>query len=217
MTPSHPRPDSLPPLWLWRLARLALLALLAGIAALAWAVAGGAADPRPVGVLRWEDHFGGAVAWRTFGQGAALAGGALTLQPPLGGLGGAVTGPAVADYSFEAAGGQSEGPVGAAYGIVFDYQSPERYIAVLLNGNGYVQVVGADGREYLAWQEWPNILLEYEANRVRVDVQAGQALIRVNDEVLLRLPAAGGWVGVLARASAPGQTVRFGWAKYWSQ
>ncbi|MEK6573318.1 MAG: hypothetical protein AABZ58_03230, partial [Chloroflexota bacterium] len=115
------------------------------------------------------------------------------------------------------AAGQADGEIGAAYGIVFGYESPESYIAAMINGNGYVEVVSADGREWMAWQQWPNILLGTEANRLRVDVQGGQGLIRINDEVLMRVPVGDGAIGVIARASADSQRVRFGWAKYWTR
>ncbi|HLB46026.1 MAG TPA: hypothetical protein VJL59_03270, partial [Anaerolineales bacterium] len=65
--------------------------------------------------------------------------------------------------------------------------------------------------------QWPNILLGTEANRLRVDVQGGQGLIRINDEVLMRVPVGDGAIGVIARASADSQRVRFGWAKYWTR
>lgn len=210
-------PDSQIPVRLWNMVRLGLVGLAAGIVALVIAVANGAADPRPVGSLKWEDHFAGAVEWETFGRGATLDDRALDITPGRDEVGGAVTGPAAAEYSFEAAGGQAAGEVGAAYGIVFDYQDPGRYTAVLINGNGYVEVISAGGRQYLAWQQWPNILLAFEANRLRVDVQGGHGLIRINDEILLTVPVSGGRVGVAARGSAPGQRVRFGWAKYWAE
>jgi len=42
-------------------------------------------------------------------------------------------------------------------------------------------------------------------------------LIRINDEVLMRVPVGDGAIGVIARASADSQRVRFGWAKYWTR
>jgi hypothetical protein len=130
-------------------------------------------------------------------------------------IGGAVTPNAEQDFSFEVAGGQLQGEVGAMYGIVFGYQSPTDYTAALINGNGYVEVITAAGREWLPQQQWPNILVGYEANRVRVDVENGFGLIRINDEVLQRLPMGSGRLGVMARGTAAAQLVRFGWARYW--
>ncbi|MEK7278652.1 MAG: hypothetical protein AAB427_14970, partial [Chloroflexota bacterium] len=109
------------------------------------------------------------------------------------------------------------GEVGAAYGIVFAYQDQFHYSAVMINGNSYAQVFSTDGREWMAWQQWPNILLGYEANRIRIDVTNGEGLIRINDEVLLRAPVGAGGVGVIARASANDQRMRFGWAKLWTK
>ncbi|MEK7326813.1 MAG: hypothetical protein AAB217_16335, partial [Chloroflexota bacterium] len=153
-----------------------------------------------------------AVRWEMFGEGRFDEGGLVIASN-----GGAVTPVEAADFTFEAAGGQSAGVIGAAYGIVFGYQNEQNYVAVLINGNGYVEVTGVDGTEWIAWQQWPNILLGDEANRLRVDVSGGEGLIRINDEVLMRLPVGEGKVGVVGRGLEPGQEVRFGWAKLWEK
>lgn len=205
-----------PPPWLWNGIRLGFVGLVVVAVGLVVAVAYGVADPRPVGGLQWEDHFSPAVAWQTVGQGAAIKDGGLEITVEPNTVGGAVVTIPQSDFSFEVAGGQTAGPVGAAYGLVFNYTDMQHYTAVLINGNSYAEVVGADGKQFLPWQEWPNILLNYEANRLRVDVQNGQATVRINDEVLTTLVAQpGGQVGVWAQGSDAGQVVRFGWAKYW--
>jgi hypothetical protein len=210
------------------------LILLVATVGLAAAVAMGVADPRPVGRLKWEDHFVEGERWEVFGRGVEIGDQGPVLPAPVvqaqvseaegleievgrGEIGGAVTRSEGNEFTFEVAGGQVEGEVGAAYGIVFGYKSPASYTAVMINGNGYVQVISADGREHLAWGQWPNILLGYEANRLRVDVQNGEGLIRINDEVLMTVAVADGEVGVIARGSAGGQRVRFGWAKLWGR
>lgn len=198
-------------MWLWQGVRWGFVALVTGIVGLAVAVALGVADPKTAGPLLWEDHFS-AGRWETFG-GARFDGGGLVMVSN----GVAVTPSEAAEFTFEAAGGQSAGTIGAAYGIVFGFQSEQNYTAVLINGNGYVEVVSADGTEWMAWQQWPNILLGVEANRLRVDVSGEEALIRINDEVLRRVPAAEGKVGVIARALETGQEARFGWAKLWGK
>jgi len=206
------------PIWAWNAARLGFIALIVAIILLIIAVANGVADPRPIGGLQWEEKWLTAERnWQAFGSGVDMGGGRLEIEPGSGAIAGAVTSSESADFSFEAAGGQTSGEVGAAYGIVFDYQSQESYTAVLINGNSYVEVTSSDGQEWMAWQQWPNILLEYEANRIRIDVENGQGVIRINDEVLLTVPINGGSIGVIARGSAAGQHVRFGWAKYWSR
>ncbi|MBI5291863.1 MAG: hypothetical protein HY872_08315 [Chloroflexi bacterium] len=205
------------PEWLWRTARRGFVAVVLAIAAVTLAVALGVADPKPHGTLQWEDHFADAVGrWQTFGSATPAPGGLTVSLGQTGEAGGAVAqGDPVAPFTFEAAGFQSAGAAGAAYGIVFGYRSATDYSAVLLNNNGYVEVVTAGGKEWMPFQQWPNILLGAEANRLRVDVAGGVGLIRINDEVLMRVPVGEGAVGVLARATAPGQVVRFGWAKLW--
>ncbi len=199
------------PNWLWQGVRWGFVALVTGIVGLAIAVAFGVADPKTAGPLKWEDHFA-AGRWEMFGEARFDEGGLVIASN-----GGAVTPVEAADFTFEAAGGQSAGVIGAAYGIVFGYQNEQNYVAVLINGNGYVEVTGVDGTEWIAWQQWPNILLGDEANRLRVDVSGGEGLIRINDEVLLRLPVGEGKVGVVGRGLEPGQEVRFGWAKLWEK
>jgi len=198
-------------MWLWRTVTWGFAVLVIGVVGLTVAVALGVADPKTAGPLKWEDHFS-VERWEKFGE-ARFDGGGLVITAN----GGAVTPLAAADYTFEAAGGQSAGSVGAAYGIVFGYQDEQNYTAVLINGNGYVEVISADGKEWLTWQQWPNILLGVEANRLRVEVSGGAGLIRINDEVLLRVPAAAGKAGVIAHVLEAGQEVRFGWAKLWGK
>ena len=204
---------------LWQTVVWGFGALAIGIGALVIAAAAGVADPKPVGTLQWEDHFAKAASkWQSFGDGVLFAEDGLTITLTRASeIGGAVMSPPAKEFSFEVAGGQSSGEVGAAYGIVFAYQDQFHYSAVMINGNSYAQVFSADGREWMAWQQWPNILLGYEANRIRIDVSGGEGLIRINDEVLLRAPTGDGGVGVIARASANDQQVRFGWAKLWGK
>ena len=205
------------PNWVWNSVRVGFVVLVMMIVGLVVAVANGVADPKPVGSLQWEDQWTVEnEKWTVFGEGVRIGEG-LEVEVDEAEIGGAVTRNPKAEFSFEVAGGQNGGPVGAAYGIVFGYQSPQQYTAVLINGNGYVEVITAEGQELMAWQQWPNILLGDEANRIRVDVQNGAGLIRINDEVLLTVPVDSGAIGVLARGSAAGQVVRFGWAKYWSR
>ncbi|MEK7310819.1 MAG: hypothetical protein AAB382_02500 [Chloroflexota bacterium] len=214
----NPKPQLEPPLWLWRAVRLGLAVLVVVVAGFVIVVASGVADPRPVGSLKWEEKWiVDSGQWVVFGEKVEIGEGKLEIVLERGEIGGAVTRSEGAEYTFEVAGGQADGEIGAAYGIVFGYESPESYIAAMINGNGYVEVVSADGREWMAWQQWPNILLGTEANRLRVDVQGGQGLIRINDEVLMRVPVGDGAIGVIARASADSQRVRFGWAKYWTR
>ena len=215
--PKSQNPNFRPPVWLWNATRSGFVILVIAAIGLVIAVAGGVADPRPVGTLKWEDHFAEGARWQVFGKGVEIGDRRLEIVVGPDEIGGAVTWSEGDEFTFEVAGGQADGEVGAAYGIVFGYRSLESYTAVMINGNGYVEVISADGQEHLTWSQWPNILLDYEANRLRVDVQNGEGLIRINDEVLMTVAAADGGVGVIARGSAEGQRVRFGWAKLWGR
>lgn len=213
-----PNDDLQPPVYLWHGLRWGVVILCLVLAGLVAAISLGVADPRPAGSFRWEERWEGeSSGWQPFGDGVAIGDGQLEIDVDRDQIGGAVTRAEGKAYTFEAAGGQLRGEVGAAYGIVFGYEAPASFVAVLINGNGYAEVASADGRVWMAWQQWPNILLGYEANRVRVDVEQGEGLIRVNDEILMKVPVGEGGVGLIARGSADGQRVRFGWAKFWSK
>ena len=216
-SPRRTREDQIPK-WLWKMVVWGFGGLVIGIGALVVAVAMGVADPKPMGALQWEDHFADTGRWQTFGDEAEFGAGGLTVSPgEAGEVGGAVWAGAAPPFTFEVAAAQIGGEAGAAYGLVFGYRNQNDYSAVMLNGNGYARVFATDRREWMAWQQWPNILLGTEANRLRVDVANGEGLIRINDEVLMHVPVGAGGVGVIARASAGGQRVIFGWAKYWAK
>lgn len=218
MEVSSPPIESEPPISLWNSARLGFVILIVAVSLLIIAVANGVADPKPVGSLKWEEKWLTTEHdWQAFGPGVSIGDGRLEIEIDSSEIAGAITPNNSNSFSFEVAGGQTVGEVGAAYGIIFDYQSEQSYTAILINGNGYVEVTSATGTEWLAWQQWPNILLAYEANRVRIDAENGQGLIRINDEVLITVPVNGGALGLIARGSLDGQRVRFGWAKYWSR
>jgi hypothetical protein len=204
---------------LWNWARFGLLSLIVGIAGLAIAITLGIADPKPVGSLQWEQNWmTGSEDWLAFGNKDVTMGlGRLEIAVNAGEVGGSVTPNDATEFSFEAAGWQAGGGAGANYGIVFGYKGDADYTSVTINNNSYVEVVSADGKAWMPLQQWPNILLGSEANRIRVDVQGGQGLIRINDEVLMTVPVSDGDIGVIVRGTAEGQTVRFGWAKYWTK
>jgi hypothetical protein len=204
---------------LWNWARFGLLALVVIIAGLAIAIALGVADPKPVGSLQWEENWQtGSEDWLAFGNKDVTMGlGRLEIAVNAGETGGSFTSNEANEFSFEAAGWQQAGEAGANYGIVFGYNSEDDYTSVTINNNSYVEVVSANGKTWMPLQQWPNILLGSEANRIRVDVQGGQGLIRINDEVLMSVPVNGGDIGVIVRGTAERQIVRFGWTKYWTK
>ncbi len=212
-------PNDQIPKWLWGLARWSFVILILVIAVMVTAVALGVGDPKPMGSLKWEDRFDTRARWKTFGDELFFGSGGLVIGvQQKGDYGGAVTTvEAASQFTIETAASQANGEMGAFYGIIFNYRDADHYTAVLINGNGYVEVFEKEGKVWMPQQEWPNILLGNESNRVRLDVTNGEGLIRINDEVLMRLPITGGEVGIVARASAANQRVRFSWVKLWSR
>jgi hypothetical protein len=210
------------PHWLWRLALGVLALSVVGVSALALALANGWADPPRAGPLRWMDDFKrGLDRWEARapeGVTAEASGGALafTFTAPDQWAYALTDSPGPA-FTLEIAGAQRAGDVGAAYGLVFGWEDETRFNWVVMNGNGYVEVVGP-AATWFAWQQWPHLLYGYEANRVRVDVVNHAVTARINDELLVAFDTpTTGKIGVAARSSAPGQVVVFGWAMVWSR
>ena len=119
--------------------------------------------------------------WQTFGDEIFFGSGGLVIGlKQKGDYGGAVTTvEASSQFTIEAAAAQANGELGAFYGILFNYRDAAHYSAVLINGNGYVEVFEKEGKVWMPQQEWPNILLGNESNRVRLDVAKGEGLISV--------------------------------------
>lgn len=218
-TPASPR-------WLWQISRWGFSLLFLGIVGLTLMLAQGWADPPRAGAWQWREDFKhGAAGWEFYEQGGRynLSAGALAMQFDLAGSDhwvAALTAPPAADFTLEIAGAQAEGEIGLAYGVVFGWQDETHYQAVLINGNGYAGAytqAGADRREWYAWQQWPNILVGAEANRVRVDVRGQQVIARINDEWLAETQTdAAGRIGLMAYGHTAGRVV-FGWAQLWSK
>jgi hypothetical protein len=227
-------PSSRPPAWLWRLVYGGLLAAVAGVALLAAGLSRGWADPPRAGPLRWQTDFkAGAEGW----QFQAPPSG--TLAPLEGALVAEFAGDAAdqwavglapltdapaGDFTLEVAGAAVTPGSSAAYGLVFGWQDPTHYSALLINANGYAEAYrrsGGEREQWFVWQQWPHILIGPENNRLRVDVR-GQALtLRVNDEVVATASsAAAGQVGVAAvttGAPAAGGRVVFSWVRLWAE
>jgi len=214
-----PNSKSQTPKWLWGLAWWSFVILILVIAAMVMSVALGAGDPKPLGSLTWEDRFDSRARWQTLGDELFFGSGGLVINlKQKGDYGGAVTTvEAASQFTIEAAASQADGELGAFYGIIFNYRDADHYTAVMINGNGYVEVFEREGKVWIPQQEWPNILLGNESNRVRLDVVNGEGLIRINDEELRRVSIRSGGVGVIAIASAANQSVRFRWMKLWSR
>ena len=220
-------PDSSVPLWLWRVVTWGFGVALVAVAALAVALANGLADPPRAGPLLWQDDFKQATArWQWIAAEGA------TLAPRDGALVAGFTAPdqtvfalapgVAGDFTLEIAGAQTEGALGAQYGLVFDWQDAHHYSAALLNGNGYAEAYqhsGASRADWFTWAQWPHILFGTEANRVRVDVRDTRVIARINDEVLMETTLArtsGGRLGVMARSIGAGRVV-FSWVRVWGK
>jgi hypothetical protein len=217
--------DQVVPRWSWRLVTVGFGVLLAAVAVLAAALALGAADPPHAGPLLWRDDFKSATARWEFSEsgGARLAArdGALVADLAPGQSAAALTARPAGDFTLEVAGAQTSGATGARYGLVFDWNDAAHYSVILINGNGYAEAYHLDGQQrqnWFTWQEWPNILVGTDSNRVRLDVRGRRVSVRINDEILVEPTAdSDGKVGVMTGESLAPSVVVFSWVKMWGQ
>jgi hypothetical protein len=217
---------------LWRLATWGFAAALVGVLALAWGLSRGWADPPRAGPLLWHDDFQEDLSrWEFIAFDGAKLGpdnGALLAEFTASGqLVMALASGPTGDFTLEAAGMQTGGEIGAAYGLIFAWRDEAHYGAVLVNGNGYAEAYRQEGAarvEWFPWQPWPHILLGTESNRVRVDARGARLTVRVNDEFLAEAESdAGGRIGFVARSpsaafgtGAEWSEVTFSWVKLWT-
>lgn len=209
-----------------RAIKIGFWAILLGIAGLALALRAGLADPKPLGKQLQVDEFTDLSGWTWIADSGVtyeqVPGGLRINFPDSGKVALALGAAPSLPFTLEVAGAQSSGPAGLAYGLVFGYESAADYTVVWLNNNGYAEALSlTDGSasEWFPWQQWPHILSGQEANRVRVDVEAGGIVTaRINDEMLVRWVAFAvpdGRAGLAVRSQAPGTAI-FSWLKVWS-
>ncbi len=216
--------EDLVPVWLWRAAVWGGGLLVAGIIGLAAALWLGASDPPRAGPRLWMDDFKTTTgSWRLVEQGGTLAlrQGALRASFTAPGQWSAgLTERPKGDFTFEITAAQSAGAPAAQYGLVFDWRDEAHYAAVLINGDGYATAFRLDGasrQDWFTWQQWPNILLGTDGNRVRLDVRGLQVTARVNDELLVEFETqTPGQIGVMAVSQGAGEVI-FGWARAWGK
>ena len=212
------------PRWIRRVAGIGFAALLILIAGIAAALRSGAADERAWGAPVWQTEFAPdrASDWQIIVEAGATAdfsGGGLVLALPNADAHALLlrTGAAGA-WMLAADAMQTGGAPGAMHGIAFNCVSETACSYVLLNNNGYVQVFREEGSERTVWfelQQWPHVRRGAAANRVQLAGNTESVEVRVNDELLLRVPARPGTMaGVAARASVPDQQVTFTFAEY---
>lgn len=216
--------DNSAPQWLWRAISRGFGLTLLAIAALVLAIANGLADPPRAGPLLWQDDFKSEVGrWHFITSDGA------TLAPRSGALIADFTGPdqsvialadgPTGDFTVEVAAAQTAGEIGARYGLVIGWRAEGEHTVVWLNGNGYAEAFTQADPQRAAgfpFQQWPHILYDTEANRVRVDVRGSHIIARINDELLAEFEAdARGQLGLIARSTGPGRVV-FSWVKIWA-
>lgn len=211
------------PRWIRRVVGTGFAALLILIAGTAAALRAGAADERGLGAPVWQTDFAPdrASDWQIIADASATpdfgASGLVLAMPNADAHAVLLRAGAAGAWALAVDAAQSAGAPGAMHGVAFNCVSKAECSYVLLNNNGYVQVFREAGSERTVWyelQQWPHVLRGAAANRVQLAGNAEAVEVRVNNELLLRVPArTGGMVGVAARASAASQQVTFTFAE----
>jgi hypothetical protein len=186
--------DDSSPGWLWRGSLSLLIAAILLMIGLLVATLAGVADPRPLGRLTVEDRFEHPDAWQTRSGGASVPS---TSQQPLGryrlkvAAGGqrvVLTGPYLihAPCTIEVSAQQIDGASDVEYGMWWGQSESAVNLWEGINSNGYLGIEPASppgGQPLRDWELFPHVRPLGQVNVFRVDIDAPQVVIRLNDEV----------------------------------
>ncbi len=220
------------PNWLWRLALIALVGAILSVTLLLILALSGISNPGRIGALTVRDDLDHDAGW-VLRSGDSLAGatgkigdGVYKIALPHSDTHVLV----VAPYqphppcTILIAARQVDGPTDAGYGLWWGDASGGDYHVVAVNGDGYLTVfqsVNRDTEAIMEWQVFPRIHPQGEINTIQVDIDSGQVLVRVNDEVATtyawatdRPFGAGFYAETL---SAGGTIAGFDWLAIWQE
>ena len=211
------------PRWIRRVVGYGFAALLILIAAAAAALRAGAADQRELRNRMWRTEFAPNTAsdWQIIADAGVTAnfgdGGLVLALPNAGTQALMLRARAVGAWTLVVDAAQTAGAAGAMHGVAFNCVSETACSYMLLNNNGYVEVFRQTGSERTVWlelQQWPHVRRGSATNRVQLSAAAGSVEVRVNDELLLRVPVLpGGLVGLAVHARATAQSVTYALAE----
>ena len=188
-------PDRLP-VWAWRFA----LALALGAALLTFGLLAatllGAADPRPLGTRWVEDTFGIPSHWHLSADGEQIAvppakNGRLELSVSAAGgnISGTFEEPIDCPCTIELRAEQLGGARDVRYGLWWGDAASRSVILAGINSDGYMGIEPGPltpGSAIMEWQLFPHVRSSGQMNDFRVDIDAHQISIRLNDEVASR-------------------------------
>ena len=171
--------NSLPPL-IWRVLGLSAVGLLVATVLGIGLISAGVFDPRPIGSLQREISPGGRIISTPGPQ-------VEWLDQPL----------PEAPFTVRLEAAHEAGEADAGYGLAIG--GPQEFLAVGVSPLGYVTLWEEQGGQksvHLPWQIWPHVRPGSESNEIWVDVQDGQATVRLNRELLWEGTWDGGAGGV---------------------
>ncbi len=217
------------PIWIWHTSRVLLAAAVLATLGLLAATLAGVADPRPSGLLAVDDRFADPSAWQISSDSGArfdlLTSGA-QYQVAVRAGAGQVTGTAPVTVTppctIELSAAQVNGAKDAGYGLWWGDANRRAVYLVGVNSDGYLAILpgGSQPQAPLRDSEmFPRLSSLGVPNRLRVDVGAGQVVVRLNDEVGGQFQLAAPQhiaSGFFVRASSHGDaTMRFLSFKVW--
>lgn len=176
--------------WLHRIMGVLLLAIVTT----AVIIEAGLFDPRPHGTKKWQRSF----APQTI---PAATSHITWLERPL---------PA-AGYSLRLTAAYRSGETDIGYGLAIGGES--QYLAIALSPAGYLAIwqesIHAAPSFIIPWQTWPHVRTGAAANEIWVDVEAGQATVRINREWLWQgeVGQLGSYAGLLGQSFGEEATV----------
>lgn len=187
------KPEAIPK-WLWRLVLAVLLASILSILLLLVLALAGISNPKHIGALVVRDELDRNAGWAMrpanvpAGVTAKVDNGVYRITLPHRQTHAVVVAPyqAHAPCTIMLAARQFDGPTDAGYGLWWGDASGGNYHVAAVNGDGYLtvfQLVDGGTEAIMEWQVFPRIHTQGETNTLQVDIDGGQVLIRVNDEV----------------------------------
>lgn len=195
------------PRWLWRSTLGAIALVLAMGLALVVALALGWNSPRPTRPPDWE------APGLPIDLPAAPNEATVSLFGHPGG-----------DFTLEVEAVPLAGPAFNGYGLVYRAQGPAHYYAFAVGSDGYYTVLRVAGGEQVAlvaWQQFPHIHRDRQANRLRVACTGRTCHFTINDEYATTVGDdswLSGDIGLWVRGFADGNVaVRFSHMRMWEE
>jgi hypothetical protein len=199
--------DSFPE-WLWRASLYSLIGVVGITLVVLALILMGVTDPKPIGTLTIDaplDQVDGSMLTLVEANTQSLIDTPYQIDPP---------------GTIELTASLQSGPAESGYGVWWGENADHVQGLVAVNGNGYLTIVQAE-QPIMEWQPWPHVRSAGDSNRLRVDIEAGQVVVRINDEFTASFEAESGdplQIGLYAESfNTGGAVVAFERIRVWEE